>query len=116
MTEHVTASGLRYEDITVGEGTETEGRGDTVKVHYTGWLEDGTKFDSSVDRDDPFSFPVDVGYVIKGWDEGVKGMKIGGKRKLIIPAVLGYGSHGAGDVIPPDATLIFEIELLEISR
>ena len=116
MTEHVTPSGLRYEDIVVGNGIETEGRGDTVKVHYTGWLEDGTKFDSSVDRDDPFSFPVDVGYVIKGWDEGVKGMKIGGKRKLIIPSDLGYGSHGAGDVIPPYATLIFEIELLDISR
>ena len=95
---------------------QTEGRGDTVKVHYTGWLEDGTKFDSSIDRDDPFSFPVDVGYVIKGWDEGVKGMRIGGKRKLIIPSELGYGSHGAGDVIPPDATLVFEIELLDISR
>jgi len=93
---------------------QSEGRGDTVKVHYTGWLEDGTKFDSSVDRDDPFSFPVGVGYVIKGWDEGVTGMRIGGKRKLIIPSDLGYGSHGAGDVIPGDATLIFEIELLEI--
>ena len=116
MTEHETASGLRYEDIVVGEGMQTEGRGDTIKVHYTGWLEDGSKFDSSVDRDDPFSFPVDVGYVIKGWDEGVKGMRIGGKRKLIIPAELAYGAHGAGDVIPPNATLIFEIELLEISR
>ena len=116
MTEHETASGLRYEDIVVGEGMQTEGRGDTIKVHYTGWLEDGTKFDSSIDRDDPFSFPVDVGYVIKGWDEGVKGMRIGGKRKLIIPSELGYGAHGAGDVIPPNATLIFEIELLDISR
>jgi len=116
MTEQTTSSGLRYEDIVVGEGDQTEGRGDTIKVHYTGWLEDGTKFDSSVDRDDPFSFPVDVGYVIKGWDEGVKGMRIGGKRKLVIPSDLGYGSHGAGDVIPPDATLIFEIELLEVSH
>lgn len=116
MTEHETASGLRYEDIVVGEGMQTEGRGDTIKVHYTGWLEDGTKFDSSIDRDDPFSFPVDVGYVIKGWDEGVKGMRIGGKRKLIIPSELGYGAHGAGDVIPPNATLVFEIELLDISR
>jgi FKBP-type peptidyl-prolyl cis-trans isomerase FkpA len=116
MTKHETASGLRYEDIVVGEGMQTKGRGDTIKVHYTGWLEDGSKFDSSVDRDDPFSFPVDVGYVIKGWDEGVKGMRIGGKRKLIIPAELAYGAHGAGDVIPPNATLIFEIELLEISR
>lgn len=116
MTEHETATGLRYEDIVVGEGMQTEGRGDTIKVHYTGWLEDGTKFDSSIDRDDPFSFPVDVGYVIKGWDEGVKGMRVGGKRKLIIPSDLGYGAHGAGDVIPPNATLIFEIELLDISR
>ena len=116
MTEQVTPSGLQYEDIAVGEGLQVEGRGDTVKVHYTGWLEDGTKFDSSVDRDDPFSFPVDVGYVIKGWDEGVQGMKIGGKRKLIVPSELGYGSHGAGDVIPPNSTLVFEVELLEISR
>lgn len=116
MTEQQTASGLRYEDISVGEGMQAEGRGDTVKVHYTGWLEDGTKFDSSVDRGDPFSFPLDVGYVIKGWDEGVQGMRIGGKRKLIVPSELGYGSHGAGDVIPPNSTLIFEVELLEISR
>ena len=116
MIEQVTPSGLHYEDIAVGDGLQVEGRGDTVKVHYTGWLEDGTKFDSSVDRDDPFSFPVDVGYVIKGWDEGVQGMKIGGKRKLIVPSDLGYGSHGAGDVIPPNSTLVFEVELLEISR
>lgn len=116
MSEQRTASGLRYEDICVGDGTQVQGRGDTVKVHYTGWLEDGTKFDSSVDRGDPFSFPLDVGYVIKGWDEGVQGMCIGGKRKLIVPSDLGYGAHGAGDVIPPDATLIFEVELLEISR
>lgn len=116
MTEQQTASGLRYEDISVGEGVQAQGRGDTVKVHYTGWLEDGTKFDSSVDRGDPFSFPLDVGYVIKGWDEGVQGMCTGGKRKLIVPSELGYGSHGAGDVIPPNSTLIFEVELLDVSR
>ena len=110
-----TDSGLQYEDLTTGEGAEVSGRGQTVVVHYTGWLEDGTKFDSSLDRNDPFSFPVDAGYVIKGWDEGVVGMKIGGKRKLTIPADLGYGASGAGGVIPPNATLIFEIDLLEIS-
>lgn len=116
MTEHTTASGLCYEELQVGDGAEATGRGQTVVVHYTGWLEDGTKFDSSVDRSDPFSFPLDCGYVIKGWDEGVKGMRIGGKRKLIIPSELGYGARGAGGVIPPDATLIFEVELLEISE
>ena len=116
MTEQTTASGLRYEDLTIGSGTEAKGRGQTVIVHYTGWLEDGAKFDSSVDRGDPFSFPLDCGYVIKGWDEGVKGMKIGGKRKLIIPPELGYGAQGAGGVIPPNATLLFDIELLEISE
>lgn len=116
MTEHTTASGLRYEELQVGDGTVATGRGQTVVVHYTGWLEDGTKFDSSVDRNDPFSFPLDCGYVIKGWDEGVKGMRIGGRRRLIIPSELGYGARGAGGVIPPDATLIFEVELLEISE
>ncbi len=116
MSEQQTDSGLKYEDLIVGEGQTCGGRGDTVKVHYTGWLEDGSKFDSSVDRDEPFSFPVDVGYVIKGWDEGIRGMKEGGKRKLVVPSTLGYGSHGAGDVIPPNATLIFEVELLEVSH
>lgn len=116
MSEQQTMSGLRFEDLVIGDGIPCEGRGDTVKVHYSGWLEDGTKFDSSVDRDEPFSFPVDVGYVIKGWDEGIKGMKTGGKRKLVVPSELGYGAHGAGDVIPPNATLIFEVELIEISR
>lgn len=116
MTEQTTPSGLRYEDLTVGDGAEAKGRGQTVSVHYTGWLEDGTKFDSSLDRNDPFSFPLDSSYVIKGWDEGVKGMKVGGKRKLIIPSELGYGERGAGGVIPANATLIFEVELLEISE
>ena len=116
MTEHTTASGLRYEDISIGNGAEAKGRGHTVIVHYTGWLEDGTKFDSSRDRNDPFSFPMECRYVIPGWDEGVKGMRVGGKRKLIIPPELAYGAAGAGGVIPPNATLIFEIELLEVSE
>lgn len=111
-----TESGLQYIDLETGDGAEATGPGQTVIVHYTGWLEDGTKFDSSKDRDDPFSFPLGVGLVIKGWDEGVVGMKIGGKRKLTIPSEIGYGSTGAGGVIPPDATLIFEVELLEISE
>lgn len=117
MAETITTdSGLQYEDLQVGNGTEATGAGQTVFVHYTGWLEDGTKFDSSHDRNEPFSFPLACGYVIKGWDEGVQGMKIGGKRKLTIPSDLGYGPQGAGGVIPANATLIFEVELLEISE
>ncbi len=108
-------SGLEIEDLTIGDGAEVTGQGQTVVVHYTGWLEDGSKFDSSLDRNDPFSFPVACSYVIKGWDQGVIGMKVGGKRKLTIPPELAYGSRGAGGVIPPDATLTFEIELLDIT-
>ena len=108
-----TPSGLIIEDINVGEG-EAAAPGQTVSVHYTGWLTDGKKFDSSKDRSDPFEFQLGAGRVIKGWDEGVQGMKVGGKRKLTIPPALGYGSRGAGGVIPPDATLVFEVELLGV--
>ncbi len=113
MSEITTESGLKYEDLTVGEG-DTATIGQTVVVHYTGWLEDGTKFDSSKERDMPFDFPLGGGRVIKGWDEGVAGMQTGGTRKLTIPSDLGYGASGAGGVIPANATLIFEVELLEL--
>jgi len=108
-----TESGLKYYDLVEGTGA-TPTTGQTVVVHYTGWLEDGTQFDSSVDRGQPFSFALGTGGVIAGWDEGVATMKVGGKRQLVIPAVLGYGDTGAGSLIPPGATLIFEVELLEI--
>ena len=109
-----TPSGAEYWDITVGTGA-TASAGKTVTVHYTGWLaKDGKKFDSSVDRGQPFSFQLGAGQVIKGWDEGVSGMKAGGKRQLRIPPELGYGSRGAGGVIPPNATLIFDVELLGV--
>ena len=108
-----TASGLQYVELVPGTGGKAQ-VGQTAVVHYTGWLKDGTKFDSSKDRNQPFRFPLGGGRVIKGWDEGVVGMKIGGTRKLIIPPHLGYGARGAGQVIPPNAVLTFEVELLEL--
>lgn len=108
-----TPSGLYYQDLEVGSGTEALSGAD-VTVHYTGWLTDGTKFDSSVDRGTPFVFPLGVGRVIAGWDEGVSGMRVGGKRKLVIPADLAYGNSGSGSVIPPGATLVFDLELLDV--
>ena len=114
-----TKSGLTYMDLVVGEGDEAVA-GQMVEVHYTGWLDDGgkkgKKFDSSVDRGKPFGFPLGGGRVIKGWDEGVAGMKVGGKRTLIIPPALGYGERGAGGVIPPNATLIFDVELIKVGK
>lgn len=111
--EVTTSSGLKYVDQVLGTG-DVAVAGKTTTVHYTGWLENGKKFDSSVDRGQPFSFPLGGGRVIRGWDEGVEGMKVGGKRKLTIPSDLGYGSRGAGGVIPPNATLIFDVELLGV--
>ena len=108
-----TPSGLKYEDEVVGTGPSPKS-GQLVKVHYTGRLVNGTKFDSSVDRGQPFEFTIGVGQVIKGWDEGVSTMKVGGKRKLVIPSELGYGARGAGSSIPPNATLVFDVELLGI--
>jgi peptidylprolyl isomerase len=112
-----TPSGLKFEDTVVGSGTSPT-KGQTCVMHYTGWLWEngakGKKFDSSVDRGRPFNFQIGVGMVIRGWDEGVSSMQPGGKRTLLIPAELGYGSRGAGGVIPPNATLLFEVELLEV--
>jgi FKBP-type peptidyl-prolyl cis-trans isomerase len=114
-----TASGLKYIDQLIGNGEEAV-KGDAVEVHYTGWLYEngkrGAKFDSSLDRGEPFKFDLGAGRVIRGWDEGVAGMKVGGKRELIIPPELGYGSRGAGGVIPPNATLDFEVELLRVTK
>jgi peptidylprolyl isomerase len=112
-----TPSGLTYEEVKAGNGVTAQS-GKTVSVHYTGWLDEagkkGKKFDSSLDRGQPFTFALGAGMVIKGWDEGVAGMKVGGKRTLHIPAALGYGSRGMGSVIPPNANLIFDVELLEV--
>src|SRR5438034_11416438 len=113
MAEVTNASGLKYDDLVVGTGPEAK-TGQTVSVHYTGWLTDGKKFDSSKDRGQPFSFPLGAGRVIKGWDEGVAGMKVGGKRTLVIPPELGYGARGAPGAIPPNATLKFEVGLLDV--
>jgi FKBP-type peptidyl-prolyl cis-trans isomerase len=107
-------AGLIIHDEVIGKGPSAKS-GDRVTVHYTGWLKDGTKFDSSKDRNQPFSFSLGAGDVIPGWDQGVAGMKVGGKRKLTIPPNLGYGARGAGGVIPPNATLLFEVELLKIN-
>jgi peptidylprolyl isomerase len=118
MSMTKSASGLSFEDTVVGTGA-SPASGQTCVMHYTGWLwingEKGSKFDSSLDRGRPFSFPLGQGRVIKGWDEGVASMKIGGKRTLLIPPELGYGARGAGGVIPPNATLLFEVELLEVT-
>jgi len=113
MSATTSSTGLIIEEVTIGAGP-VAAAGQRVTVHYTGWLSDGEKFDSSKDREEPFEFPLGGGRVIKGWDEGVQGMKVGGTRKLTIPPVLGYGARGAGGVIPPNATLVFEVELLGI--
>ncbi|RMH15865.1 MAG: FKBP-type peptidyl-prolyl cis-trans isomerase [Gammaproteobacteria bacterium] len=110
----MTTDSLQIEELQVGTGDEAVA-GKQVSVHYTGWLTDGSKFDSSVDRGQPFGFALGAGQVIQGWDQGVVGMKVGGKRRLTIPPHLGYGARGAGTVIPPNATLIFEVELLGVS-
>jgi FKBP-type peptidyl-prolyl cis-trans isomerase FkpA len=114
MSEMITDSGLKYEDLIEGDGAQAAA-GQRVSVHYTGWLLDGDKFDSSLDRGQPFEFSLGSGMVIRGWDEGVVGMKVGGKRRLTIPPQLGYGARGAGGVIPPNATLVFDVELIDIS-
>jgi FKBP-type peptidyl-prolyl cis-trans isomerase FkpA len=110
---YTTRTGLKFKDLSQGEGARPQ-TGQTVVVHYTGWLTNGQKFDSSLDRGEPFEFVIGKGSVIKGWDEGVKGMHTGGKRRLVIPPQLGYGANGAGEAIPANATLIFEVELLAI--
>ncbi len=114
-TPTTTADGLQYWDIVTGTGAQAV-PGSNVKVHYSGFLTTGEKFDSSRDRVEPFSFALGAGEVIKGWDEGVAGMKVGGKRQLRIPPALAYGSSGAGGAIPPNATLIFDVELLDVSK
>ena len=114
MSTPQSPTGLVIEDLTVGTG-KTAAAGQKVTVHYTGWLTNGKKFDSSKDRNDPFVFNLGAGQVIRGWDQGVQGMQVGGKRKLTIPPDLGYGARGAGGVIPPNATLVFEVELLGVA-
>ena len=114
MASTKTASGLEIEELVIGDGAAAAA-GQRVTVHYTGWLTNGSKFDSSKDRNDPFMFGLGQGQVIRGWDEGVQGMKIGGVRKLTIPPELGYGARGAGGVIPPNATRVFEVELLGVN-
>jgi FKBP-type peptidyl-prolyl cis-trans isomerase len=111
--ENITPSGVHYVDLQLGQGDEAQ-LGKIVEVHYTGWLQDGTRFDSSRDREHPFTFRLGTGDALKGWDEGLLGMKVGGKRKLTIPPDEGYGARGAGGVIPPNATLKFEVELLDV--
>jgi FKBP-type peptidyl-prolyl cis-trans isomerase len=113
MNEIITPTGLLMSDLTLGTGDEAS-KGQSVDVHYTGWLVSGEKFDSSKDHGEPFAFVLGGGQVIRGWDEGVQGMKVGGTRKLTIPPQLGYGARGAGGVIPPNATLVFEVELIGI--
>ena len=116
VEEITTSSGLMYADEKVGTGAEATA-GQTATVHYTGWLTDGKKFDSSIDRGKAFMFPLGAGHVIKGWDEGVEGMKVGGKRQLRVPPELGYGAAGAGGgLIPPNATLIFDVELIDVGK
>jgi FKBP-type peptidyl-prolyl cis-trans isomerase FkpA len=113
MSSTTSPSGLGVEELALGTGAAAT-KGQRVTVHYTGWLVNGSKFDSSKDRGDPFVFSLGRGHVIRGWDEGVAGMKVGGKRKLTIPPELGYGARGSGGVIPPNATLVFEVELLGV--
>lgn len=109
-------SSVSIEELAIGDGPEVTGPGQFLTVHYSGRLADGTEFDSSYGRDEPFGFPVGVGYVIPGWDEGLLGMRVGGRRRLVVPPDLGYGERGAGALVPPNATLTFDIELLEISE
>jgi FKBP-type peptidyl-prolyl cis-trans isomerase len=111
--EVVTRSGLRYTELKLGEGEEAKA-GNTVEVRYVGWLEDGVRFDASENPEHPFTFRIGIDDVIKGWHEGITGMKVGGKRRLVVPPDLGYGQQGAGQVVPPNATLIFEVELLKV--
>lgn len=113
--EVVTSSGLRYIDLKVGEGDETK-PGDVVTINFTGWLTDGTKFDSSLDKKKPLTFKLGAGQVLEGWDQGIPGMRVGGKRKLTIPPALGYGNQAVGTIVPPKSTLVYEIELLGIKK